>query len=242
MKIVAVIQARMGSTRLPGKILKKVMGKTLLEYQLERVKRSKLIDEIVVATTSKSSDDVIVNLCEELGIHTYRGSEDDVLSRYYEAATVYKADVVVRLTSDCPIIDPEVIDQVVRVYLNHQGAVDYVSNTLKRTFPRGMDTEVFSYQALEQAYQQANLYRDREHVTAYFYTNPEKYQLKNVKSSNNSSRHRWTVDTEEDFELITKIISNLYPLKSSFTLRDALDLLEEHKEWSKINEHIEQKK
>ena len=242
MKIVAIIQARMGSTRLPGKILKTVMNKTLLEYQLERVQQSVLIDEIVVATTEKNSDNVIVELCEQLGVNVYRGAECDVLSRYYEAAIEFKADVIVRLTSDCPLIDPIIIDQVIQLHLDQKTGIDYTSNTLARSFPRGLDTEVFSFKALEKAHENASLDSDREHVTAYLYTNRNQFQLANLKSIKNLGNHRWTVDMEEDFELIKRIIEALYPDYPQFSMQDVVDLLDENPTWLKINAHIEQKK
>jgi len=242
MKIIAVIQARMGSTRLPGKVLKTVMSKTLLEYQLERVKRSLLINEIVVATTEKENDNSIVALCKQLGVQVYRGSENDVLSRYYGAAVEFKADIIVRLTSDCPLIDPIIIDQVIQLYLDQKTETDYTSNALVRSFPRGLDTEVFTFKALQNAHENASLERDREHVTAYIYTNKDKFQFANLKSVSNYGNHRWTVDTEEDFELVKRILEALYPSSPQFTMQDVLNLLEENPTWPQINAHIEQKK
>ncbi|MCM3663651.1 glycosyltransferase family protein [Mesobacillus subterraneus] len=242
MKVAAIIQARMGSTRLPGKILKTVNGKTLLEYQIERVERAKLIDEIIIATTIKESDDPIVQLCQQLSIPYYRGSEDDVLSRYYEAAINNNVQVIVRLTSDCPIIDPEIIDETIRVYLDNKNTVDYVSNTLERTFPRGLDTEVFSFDVLNQAYKTSKEKIYREHVTSFIYGNPDTFKLKNVPSLNDYSEHRWTVDTEEDFILIKNILEALYPVEKEFKLNDIIKLLNENPEWKEINSHIEQKK
>lgn len=241
MKTTAIIQARMGSTRLPGKILKKVLDKTLLEYQLERVQRSTLIDEIIVATTTKLADDSIADLCDTLQIKTYRGSENDVLSRYYEAAAENNADAIVRLTSDCPLIDPEVIDKVIQLYLDNPNT-DYAANTLTRTFPRGLDTEVFSFRALEKAHQGATLQRDREHVTAYLYTNKDSFTFANLANTINLSHHRWTVDTEADFELVKRILETLYPMKPKFTMNDIIELLDENPSWVNINAHIEQKK
>lgn len=242
MKVAAIIQARMGSTRLPGKILKTVNGKTLLEYQIERVNQAKSIDQIIIATTLKESEQPIVELCEKIGIDYYRGSELDVLSRYYEAAQKFGVDVIVRLTSDCPIIDPEVIDKVVNQYLNNQSSVDYLSNTLERTYPRGLDTEVFSFVALNKAYHEAVLLRDKEHVTAYFYTNPDFFKLQGLKSGRKYGNYRWTVDTEEDFELIQHILRELYNPNKLFLLEDVIKLLKDHPEWNEINSHIEQKK
>ncbi|MGJ9458020.1 cytidylyltransferase domain-containing protein [Oceanobacillus sp. CF4.6] len=240
MKVVAIIQARMGSTRLPGKILKQVLGKPLLEFQLERVSRSNYIDEILVATTDQHQDNAIVSLCQMMKITHYRGPEADVLKRYYKAASHIKADIVVRLTSDCPLIDPVQIDKVIQSYFLHQHPLQYVSNTLKRTLPRGMDTEVFSFQALKEASEKAESKADREHVTRYMINNPQDFNLTNVSNSKNYSHHRWTVDTLEDFTLINKIIETLYPHKPEFTMEDTIELLDTFPEWQLINTHIQQ--
>lgn len=236
--VVAIIQARMGSTRLPGKILKEVLGKPLLEYQIERVRKSKLIDKIVIATTTDVKEQPLIEVCHKLGLDVYKGSEEDVLSRYYDAATEYKADLIVRITSDCPIIDPIIIDNVVEKYLS--GKFDYVSNTLERTFPRGMDVEIFSYKVLKEAYINSKKAFEREHVTSYIYLNPNLFTLGNVKYSSNESEHRWTVDTIEDFVLIEKIIMHL--AEKNFTMEDVLYLLNNNPGWKSINAHIEQKK
>lgn len=240
MKTVAIIQARMGSTRLPGKILMKVMDKPLLEYQIERVQRSKRIDEIVVATTTDQKDDEIVAWCNKMNVTSYRGSEDDVLSRYYEAATKNKADLIVRITSDCPLIDPDVIDQTISLIL--QNDYDYVSNILERTYPRGMDVEVFWYTTLEKTHVSTRSQAEREHVTPFIYRNPSLFKLGGVTYPHDLSKYRWTVDTVEDFNLIENILTHLYTRKKEFTLEDVLRLLEQHPEWNQINAHIEQKK
>ncbi|WP_017726250.1 cytidylyltransferase domain-containing protein [Halalkalibacterium ligniniphilum] len=241
MKVVAIIQARMGSTRLPGKVLKAVMGKPLLAYQLDRLLKAESVDEIVIATTNQKADDPIVAFCKEKGIPYYRGSEMDVLSRYYEAAKKYQADAIVRMTSDCPIIDPSVVEEVIAVYKT--GVYEYVSNTLERSFPRGMDTEIFSMAILKKAYDEADQPFEREHVTPYFYLHQSLFKLGNVCCKHGDmSEHRWTVDTEEDFALIKTIIEQLYPRNPHFTLEETLALVEAHPEWSKINAHIEQKK
>lgn len=240
MKTVIIVQARMTSTRLPGKVLKTVLGKSLLEYMIERLSRVKLADEIVIATTTNSTDQPIINLCEKLSVSHYRGSEEDVLARYYGAATEHKADVVVRVTSDCPIIDPQVIDEVIQRYLDLK-QYDYVSNGLSRSFPRGMDTEVFSYAALQEAFLEAAEQPDREHVTPFIYRHPERYRLANVLYAQDQSRHRWTVDTMEDFVLIREIIEALYSINPEFSLADVLALMEKNPDWSMINAHVEQK-
>lgn len=241
MKVVAIIQARMGSTRLPGKVIRQVLEKPLLEYQLERVGRAKLIDEIIMATTDQKIDDPIVLLCKTLGISYYRGSENDVLNRYFEAASQAKADVVVRLTADCPLIDPVQIDKVIERYLLLQYELLYVSNVLKRSFPRGMDTEVFSVQALKEADQKAKAKLDREHVTKYMVNNIRSFHLENVTNNQDDSHHRWTVDTIEDFIFIKRIIETLYPHKPNFTMEDIITLLDQFPKWRMINSHIEQK-
>jgi len=231
----------MTSTRLPGKIMKEVMGKPLLEYQIERMKRVKSADEIVVATTLNDADRVVVDICDRLSIPNFRGSEQDVLSRYYMAAKASNADVVVRLTSDCPLIDPSTVDRVLQYYFDHIEEYDYVSNCLIRTYPRGMDTEVFPVRVLEEAFREATDPQDREHVTSFFYLQERRYRLSNVAYSRDCSRHRWTVDTEEDFILIKQILEILYPAKPDFSMEDVLDLIERAPGLFAINAHVEQK-
>lgn len=242
MKVVAIIQARMGSTRLPGKVLKKIMNKTLLAYQLERVRQSLLIDEIVIATTKNDMDHVIAEFCERKNINVYKGSEYDVLDRYYKAASKFKADVIVRLTSDCPLIDSDIIDEVIQLYLTSIETIDYASNTLERSFPRGLDVEVFSFEALEEAYQKANLESEREHVTPYIYNKSNRFTVANLKCREDLSNHRWTVDTIEDFELIKRIIEVTYPDTKNIRMQQIVEILERNPSWLTINAHIEQKK
>lgn len=242
MNTVIIIQARMNSTRLPGKVLKTVLEKTLLEYQIERLRRVVSADEIVIATTTNDVDEPIVNLCSSLSVPCFRGSEEDVLARYHGAAQAFGADVVVRVTSDCPLIDPGVVSRVIEFYLTHHNDYHYVSNVLERSYPRGMDTEVFSFKTLNEAYLEAKTLSQREHVTPYIYNNVSKYRLANVSNCCDQSSHRWTVDTPEDFELIRRIIEALYPVRPEFSLEDILGLLAENQGWSDINRHIEQKK
>lgn len=240
MKIVIIVQARMSSTRLPGKILKVVLQKTLLEFQVERLRRVELADEIVIATTTNNTDQPIIDLCGKLHVLYFRGSEEDVLSRYYGAAKLHNASVIVRVTSDCPIIDPHVIDKIIQFYLDYPD-YDYVSNCLERTYPRGMDTEVFSFEALQETFFEATAPSDREHVTPFIHMNPQRFHLANVSYSEDQSCHRWTVDTPQDFELIKRIIETLYTYTPQFTLEDCLDLLSQHHDWSTINTNVEQK-
>jgi spore coat polysaccharide biosynthesis protein SpsF len=241
MKVVIIIQARMNSTRLPGKVLKTVLGKPLLEYQIERLRRVKLADQMIIATTTNDCDQPIVDLCDRLVIPYYRGSEEDVLSRYYEAAIEFQADAIVRITSDCPLIDPQVIDQVIQRYVDAYPEYDYVSNCLDRTYPRGMDTEVLSFKSLDEAFHQSSIQGDREHVTAFIYRQSDRYNLGQINYLKNHSEHRWTVDTLEDFQLIKIIIESLYPFKPKFSLQDCLDILSKNPKWSIINKYVEQK-
>lgn len=242
MRIEAFIQARMGSTRLPGKVLKKILGKPLLEFLIERVSCSHEIDDIVVLTSHKTEDDAIVSFCEEKKIHYFRGSEDDVLDRFYQSALQRNVDGIVRITADCPLIDPEVIDQLVHTFRNAYPDIDYLSNTLQRTYPRGLDTEVFSVNALQRAFNCARYPEEREHVTLYLYRHPELFDLKNIAHVPTLEKYRWTVDTPEDFALVRLILENLYPTHPQFRLKDVLTLLSQHSEWNEINAHIEQKK
>lgn len=242
MNTVIIIQARMASTRLPGKVLKQVLGKPLLEYQIERLRRVRRANAIVVATTTNEADQPIVELCGRLGVPCTRGSEEDVLSRYYEAAKSHYADVVVRVTSDCPVIDPAVIDRAIGYFLQHSDEVDYVSNMLELTYPYGMAVEVFSFKVLEEAYLEAGSQPEREHVTPFIYGHPERYRLVNIAHAENLSFHRWTVDTKEDFDLVEKIIVALYPVKPDFDTADILELLNKHPDWPLINAHVPQKR
>lgn len=241
MKTVIIVQARMTSTRLPGKVLIPVLGKPLLEYQLERLGRVKMAQQIVIATTKNDTDQPIVELCQRLGFGFFRGSEEDVLSRFYGASLKFRADNIVRITADCPLIDPIIIDNLIDKFLENYLEVDYVSNTLKRTYPRGMDAEVFSFEVLSKILKNAADPYDREHVTPYIYRNQEQFRIINVENPQNSSQHRWTVDTEEDFELIRRMITVLYPKIRDFTMNDCLNLLDKYPEWQKINAHIQQK-
>ncbi|MCB1111499.1 MAG: glycosyltransferase family protein [Chlamydiales bacterium] len=231
----------MGSTRLPGKLLLEVAGRPLLSYQIERLKRAKFADRIVVATTTNPRDEQIVDFCRKEKVSCYRGSEEDVLDRYERAAQEYGADIIVRITSDCPLIDPAIVDQVIAYYFEHRDRFDYVSNTIQRTFPRGMDVEVFPYDKLEEIAARAVAPHEREHVTPYFYEHQDRYRLGSVSNDRDLSSYRWTVDTEEDFTLVSKIINALYRHKPNFTLDDLLNLFKKHPDWKNINVHVKQK-
>lgn len=241
MKIRVIIQARMGSTRLPGKIMKKLQNKTVLEHVIERVRQSKLIDEVIIATTTKEKDDVIEKESLRCGVKMFRGSEDDVLSRYYYAAKENDLDVVVRITSDCPLIDPIIINKMISIYLDN--TCDLLSNTgmntCERTFPRGLDVSIFSFESLNEAFMNAIEKYQREHVTPYIYQHKH---VEYFKNTNNYSKYRWTLDTEEDFKLITEVYRRLYSGKHDFYMNDIIKLFYDNPELININKHVEQKK
>jgi len=238
---VIIVQARMGSSRLPGKVMMEILGRPLLSYTLERLKLCKCADEIVVATTSHPRDQKIVEFCREEHIYFYIGSEHDVLDRYYQAAKTSGAEVVVRVTGDCPFADPEVIDTVVENYNKNYPNYDYSSNVIDRTYPRGLDVEVFSMRCLEEMKRYAVAPEEKEHVTAYIHNHLDRFKTFSFKQSNDNSFHRWTVDTKEDFTLAKKIIEELYPIKSNFSTRDILFAFEKNPNWIHINAHIQQK-
>ena len=240
MKIVAIIQARMGSTRLPGKVLQEIAGCTMLELVVRRTQQAKLIDAVVVATTVDPSDDAIIAECERLNVSTFRGSEHDVLDRYYGAAQFYNADVVVRITSDCPLIDPTVIDHSITTFKNAVPNVDYASNGMERTYPRGLDTEVMTMAALKNAWENAIEMYQRSHVTPYLYQNGDKFSLLPVIHSIDYSGWRWTVDTPDDLAFVRELYRRLDNDRAVHWL-SAIELMQTHPELAEINRHIQQK-
>ncbi|MBV4416553.1 cytidylyltransferase domain-containing protein [Clostridium tyrobutyricum] len=238
--IVCIVQARIGSTRLPGKVLKKICGKTVLEHDIDRLKRVKNIDKIVIATTTLEKDNAIVEEAKKLNITYFRGSEEDVLSRYYYAAKENNADIIVRVTSDCPLIDSEITARTIDFYLSND--YDYVSNTYVQTFPRGLDTEVFSFYFLKKAFKETTKKIYREHVTSYFWKNPEKFLIGCYRNQVDYSKYRLTLDTEQDFKLIKVIYEKLYYKNNNFGLNEIISLLQNNKELVELNGMIKQKK
>lgn len=222
MKTVAIIQARMTSTRLPGKIMAEVTGYPLIYHVVNRAQQAETLDLVAIATSNGQADDVVAQFCLEVNISCFRGSEDDVLDRYYQAARYFEADTVVRLTADCPLLDPEVIDRVVQKFKS--GQFDYVSNTLECTYPDGLDTEVFRHNVLKQAWGEARLKSEREHVTSYIYNHPEKFHLGQVKYTEDLSALRWTVDEPQDLEFVRLVYQHLG--ESSFGMAEVLNLLQ----------------
>jgi len=239
-KVVIIVQARIGSTRLEGKILKPILGKPMLLHQLERLKRCKLANDIVLAIPESEPDLVLLELATNIPyLKVFQGSENDVLARFYGAACKVKADTIVRITSDCPLIEATVVDKCIDVFL--QNECDYASNVHDRTFPRGFDTEVFSFDALEQAFVEATVQTDREHVTPFIRRQPERFLQLDVKDNEDNSDLRWTVDTATDFELISWIYQELYPLNPNFGYQETLNLVRQHPKWQTHNLHIEQR-
>lgn len=236
MKITAIIQARMTSTRLPGKVLMDLNGVPMLRQVIARVDAAGTIDQIVVATTVNATDDAVAEYCEANGIHFFRGSESDVLDRYYQAARHFGADIVVRLTADCPLLDPLVIDRVVRAFLS--GEYDYVSNTIDVSYPDGLDTEVFSFPALERAWREAKLTSEREHVTSYIWKHPGLFRLSNVKHEKDFSKLRWTVDEPQDLEFVRMIYQH-FSSGQAFGMEQIISLLQDHPELHEINADFE---
>jgi spore coat polysaccharide biosynthesis protein SpsF len=231
--ILAILQARMTSTRLPGKVMRPLLGKPMLARQIERIKRANLIDRLIIATSEHASDDCIATLAAETGISCYRGALDDVLDRFYQAAKTFTPLHVVRLTGDCPLADPALIDRVIEHHLH--GHYDYTSNTIEPTFPDGLDVEVFTFSSLATAWENAKTPSAREHVTLFIYSTPERYRIGSYKSPNDLSSLRWTVDEPADFILVQFIYQSLYPTKPAFTTSDVIDLLEQQPELKTMN-------
>lgn len=208
----------------------------MLWHIIERVKHVKLIDEIIVATTKKRRDESIVKLSEESNVKAFTGSEEDALDRFFQAATKYKAGIIVRITADCPLIDPEIVDKVIKYFLD--GDLDYVSNVVRRTYPDGLDTEVFSYDALKKAWNEARLASERENVTPYVWNHPEIFRIGSVEHERDFSQMRWCVDTDRDLKFVREIYKQLYKEGRIFRMKDILELLKKHPELMGINKEI----
>jgi spore coat polysaccharide biosynthesis protein SpsF len=241
MRIVATIEARMTSSRLPGKVLRPVLGRPLLSHMIERLRRVWQLDQIMVATTVNATDNPIAELAGSLGVGCFRGSEEDVLGRVLGAARAARADLIVETTGDCPLMDPAIVDQVIATF--KVNAVDYCANVLQPTFPRGMDVQVFPTEVLAQVDALTRDPADREHVSLYIYEHPERFRLLNVASGlrPEDAEHRLTVDTPADLELVRQIFERLYPGNSAFGLAQILELLRADPAFASLNRHISQK-
>jgi spore coat polysaccharide biosynthesis protein SpsF len=233
LRTVGIIQARMGSTRLPGKVLKDLAGEPMLARVVERTRRAGALDEVVVATSDLPTDDPIAQLCADRGWACFRGSETDVLDRYYHAALEFQADIIVRVTSDCPLIDPQLIDRHVERLLQRWAEVDFVTNMLQQSFPLGLAVEALPLDVLIRMNRMSLARELREHVTTLAYVEPEWFQIDNILHTSDLSKMRWTVDTAEDLELARRIVS--FFGNDRFAWEEVLSVLEEHPDWAHIN-------
>ena len=230
---VAIIQARMGSSRLPGKVLKKIERCTVLEMVILAVREISGLDQVVVATSADPNDRAILVHAKQLKVDVFAGSQNDVLGRYYSAAKQFKAEVVMRVTSDCPLLDPGVSSTILDRF--NRGKFDYVSNCHPASFPDGLDTEVFSFQALETAWGEAKLPSEREHVTPYLWNHPDRFQLGSVVQRVDRSGLRWTVDQPEDLEFVRAVCQKLQPQSPPYRMEQILEVLERFPEITQIN-------
>jgi spore coat polysaccharide biosynthesis protein SpsF len=241
-RTVAIIQARMASSRLPGKVLQDIGGEPMLVRVVERVRRASLVHDVGVATTTDPADDPVADLCLARGYPLWRGSQFDVLDRYYRAAVQFGADVIVRVTADCPVIDPEVIDHTIKAFF--EAGVDFAANRLpppwKRTFPIGLDTEVVSLSALERAWKEAVEKHQREHVMPYFYDEEGRFRIRVIDTQPDYGSLRWTVDTPEDLELLRLIFAR-FDNRDDFRWKDIVALFAREPELAQINANVRHK-
>lgn len=234
-----MLQARMGSNRLPGKVLASVIGRRMLALIVKRVLRARYIDQLVVVTTQSPEDDPIEAVVTDLKILCFRGAEVDCLDRYYQAARQFKPEVVVRLTGDNPLVDSGFVDWVVKQYLSANPPYDYIDTSLSKTFPIGLSVEVFSFTALATAWKEDTNLQLREHVTPFIYRNPGRFRICHLASSQNYSHMRWTVDTPEDLAFVRRIYDHFG--HDRFSWQEVLTVLEQHPEWLEINRRVQQK-
>lgn len=228
-----ICQARYASTRLPGKVLLKILGKPLLWYLIKRLEKVKTQNQLIIATSNSNSNQPIIDFLENYDVTYYAGSENDVLDRFYQTSKEFNGDIIVRITADCPLMDPKIIDRGLEIFLG--GNYDYVSNVHPPTFPNGFDIEIFSFKTLETSWKNAKLKSEREHVTPYVYNNPEKFIMKNFTHRMDLSNYRLTVDTSEDFVVVSKIIEIFHDRWKEFDLEDVMNYLNENPDLLKIN-------
>lgn len=235
-KIVAIIQARMTSSRLPGKVLIDIAGFPMLYHVIKRVSSAQMVDQIVVATTDDPADDPIEEFCKSKNVSCFRGHQFDVLDRYYQAASKFQADIIVRITADCPIMDPALIDSLIQSFLGAD--VDFAANRLpppwKRTFPIGLDIEIVHFKALEKTWQEAQSQFEREHVMPYLYDQPGRFKILLAHHEPDYGEKRWTVDTPQDLELINLIFEHFSP-RIDFSWMEVIDLIKRNPDLENIN-------
>lgn len=238
--VLAIVQAHMGSKRLPGKVLMDIAGQPMLARVIQRVRACPVVTRVAVATTTLEQDDAIVKMCSDLGVPVFRGSEGDVLDRFTQAARAFDGEVLVRITSDCPLIDPEVSAAIIRKFRAAAPPVDYASNKIPQSYPRGLDTEVFTQAALEMTWAAAQAEYERAHVTIYMYEHPHDFRLLSVTDTVDRSDWRWTVDTQEDLDFVRTVYERLGP-QAHFTWRQVIALVESDPGLPAINRHVLQK-
>ena len=236
MNILGIIQARMSSTRLTGKVLLDLEGRTVVEHVIKRVRSAEMIEDVIVATTIEKVDKKIVEICKNIGIKSFCGSEEDVLDRFYQAAKLFNPEHIVRITADCPLIDPKVIDKVIKLHLKEKA--DYTTNTLKETFPDGEDVEIFTFEALSKAWQDAKILSEREHVTPYIKKHQDIFKIRNLECYQNLSNKRWTIDNPEDYLFLKVIFKNLFLKNNLFGIEEILEFLNKNPNVEIINQHI----
>ena len=235
METAIILQARLGSKRLPGKVLKKINGKTILEYTIERLKKTRLSKNIIVATTNRHEDQKILRMAKKMNCYIFAGSTNNVLNRYYKAASYYDVKNIVRVCSDSPLIDPKIINKVYFFYLRNN--YDYVSNRITPKYPDGLDVEIFSFRTLQIAAQNAKWSSERELVTTYITKNPKIFKIFSYENQDDLSHYRWTVDEQKDLEFVRKIYSIMKP-KTNFSMNEIIEILLKNSELLKINSGI----
>ncbi|MCA9048192.1 MAG: glycosyltransferase family protein [Planctomycetaceae bacterium] len=239
-RTVAIIQARLGSSRLPGKVLLDICGQPMIARVINRVRMATTADDVVIATSTDHADDPLVAMCHRYDWPCYRGSLSDVLDRFYRTADAYDADYVIRVSADCPLIDPDVTDRVARTVIDSAGRCEYAANMLPpRTFPRGVDVEAFTMAALRRTWQDARDESCREHVTPWIYRNPDRFHIVPVTNDTDESDHRWTVDTPEDLEMVRTIFRHFR--NREFRWKEVAAACRQHPEWVRLNAHVQQR-
>ncbi|MGO4125191.1 NTP transferase domain-containing protein [Inquilinus sp. YAF38] len=233
MTVLAILQARMSSSRLPGKVMADLLGEPMLARQVERLRRCRTLDRLLLATSTDAADDALAELAGRIGVECFRGSLDDVLDRFHAAAAGQGADQIVRLTGDCPLIDPGLIDRLVELHV--AGGYDHSCNTLTPRWPDGLDAEVMRAEVLETAWREATLPSEREHVTRFIYTRPERFRLGSLVGDTDLSDQRWTVDTPEDLAMVRAVYAALYPANPAFGTEDILAFVAAHPEIAALN-------
>ncbi|MBD3426529.1 MAG: NTP transferase domain-containing protein [Candidatus Omnitrophica bacterium] len=236
MKTTAIIQARMGARRLPGKVLMELSGRPVLEHVINRVMKARNVSRIIVATSLDREDKKIADFAKSRGVNVYRGSQDDVLDRFYRAALCYSAEHIIRITADCPVLDPGVIDRVADMYFGKEA--DYCSNVMVPTFPDGEDVEIFSFKSLKEAWERAELPSEREHVTPYIRNHPERFKCASLENDQDLSHKRWTLDRIEDYRFLEVLFGNLYKENPFFGMGEILGFLRGNPEAGDINSNI----